>query len=119
MRINPEDKYAGYPMLDIRKLLRGGEPGLNPAFAGHVLGIGKDRASRLLKRLETDGYLTRKDIADNPHWEKTVRGNALAGATTAPPLRRATAERKLKELLGRVRDLDHSDDFSFFEFKLG
>lgn len=85
--------------------MRGAE--VDARFAGEFLEVSPSEARRALEVLEEQGYLELSPIAspERPFWALTVKGNALANASTAPPVKRSTARRKLRELLGRVEQV--------------
>src|SRR6266550_1979535 len=55
----------------------------------------------------------RGDHAVGPWYELTDEGMRFAQATAAGPLSRATAERKLREFMARVEQVNESDEFAF------
>jgi predicted nucleotidyltransferase len=69
-----------------------------------VLHVDEAAAAQTLERFAEAGYL---EIAERDRhgswWLTTVRGNALASASFAKPITRATAQRHLDGLLERVR----------------
>lgn len=116
MRIDRESSLAGHPVLTIRELarrIRGGE--VDARFAGEILDVHPTEARRVLEALQEQGYLEPLPIArpERPFWSLTVKGNALANASTAPPVKRSTAGRKLRELLGKVEQVRDDDRFLY------
>jgi predicted nucleotidyltransferase len=53
------------------------------------------------------------DHAAGPWYELTDQGTRLAQASAAAPLRRATAERKLREFMARVEQVNQSEEFAY------
>ncbi|MFB9430186.1 nucleotidyltransferase domain-containing protein [Streptoalloteichus tenebrarius] len=72
--------------------------------AAQVLGTDEAEAEAVLTRFSEAGYLEVAPLQPGvPSWITTVRGNALANATFARPITRATAQRHLDGFLARVR----------------
>lgn len=107
MRINPAEKIAGQSPLLIRKLLRyfrGDE--WNILHAESVMGISSHAAKKVIKELEARGYITKIPPRKNVKrvwWKNTALGNRFAVAPASKPVTRATAEKRLEELIERVR----------------
>jgi hypothetical protein len=110
MRISLDQKIAGYPAIRIRELMRQTAGG--PIMFRHVrriLQCSHIAAARVMKHLEKDGLITSVEGSIEP----STKGNALAMATAAPPLRRATATRLLADLVKRTRDLNADDTWAY------
>jgi len=91
----------------VRRLLR--YPGDVRAVA-EVMQISRSRAKQLLEELIGAGYVEPvRDAGRRKLWSTTLAGSALAGASAALPLRRATAERRLAEFLERVRQVNGNE----------
>jgi predicted nucleotidyltransferase len=97
MRIDPKGTIVGYPALLVRRARR--QLDLHVEWdLGRLEAItGEGRA--FVKALTAAGLVepTRKGF-----WSITGAGKALSSATAAPRVKRATAERALREFLGRV-----------------
>ena len=107
MRIDTSEKIAGQSPLLVRKLLhyfRGDE--WNILHAESVMGISSYATRRVIKELEERGYiakaLPRKNVK-KVWWKNTALGNQFAVAPAAKPVTRATAEKRLEELIERAR----------------
>lgn len=109
MRIDPKGELFGYPSLRIRHLMRtlSRWPG-GVQFVAEVMQISNAAAKRLVADLVGAGYLqtSTNGRGERDNWQLTLSGSALAMASAAPPLRRATAERRLAEFLQRVRQVN-------------
>ena len=94
MRIEPNEIIAGMPATQIRALLRRIDEGrITPEVVGELLACRKIHASRIIRQLEAEGYITAKrDRRWGDYWESTVKGKALAAATAARPLHRETGK---------------------------
>ncbi|WP_433235032.1 hypothetical protein [Actinomadura nitritigenes] len=73
--------------------------------ASQVLGVEHATALRCLEAFEAAGYLRRseEDSLQGAWWETTIRGNALAQASFGKPIKRATADRHLAQVVERAR----------------
>lgn len=69
-----------------------------------VAPMSRNAAKRLLADLGAAGYVESAMARDRraPVWKLTIRGRALSMASAARPIRRATADRLLREFLDRV-----------------
>jgi hypothetical protein len=110
MRIERDQLIAGVPARDVRRFMREAA-GLiiRVRTVTEVLGFSERRALQWLKRLQNEGLLAAREN----FWEATDRGHALAMATTAAPLRRATAERLIEQLLERTREINRDERLAY------
>jgi hypothetical protein len=110
MRIEKHQLIAGLPAKEVRRLMREAAGFIiRPRTLIEVLGCSESDAHQLLEKLQNEGLLATK--AD--FWEATERGHALAMATAARPLRRATAQRLIEDVVERAR-LVNLDDGSAY-----
>lgn len=96
----------GLPTVQARELIKVFRASPRPVeSAAEVLGVGTSTAHKVLDRFVKAGYLevSYRDSDGDSWWFTTVRGNALASASFAKPITRATATRNLEGLLDRVR----------------
>lgn len=113
MRIDSKSSIAGRPALDIRQLLRhtAGDP-WPPEMVSDRLGTSMEEAERVIKALAKDGYIEPDQMySERQYWKNTLKGNALSLASAGRPVRRSTAERKVREFLDRVRCVNEDDYF--------
>ena len=110
MRISLDQKIAGYPAIRVRELMRrtAGGP-IMFRDVRRILQCSHMAAARVINYLEKDGLIVSVEGSIEP----SMKGNALAFATAAPPLRRATASRLLAELIERARDLNADDTWAY------
>jgi len=115
MRIDSSSTIAGHPSLVVRKLFRRGSGRLwGLALIAEVLGVTPRVAKRTLRDLESLGYIEkREEFHHHDVWENTVKGNSLAMASAARPIRREVAERKLQEFMQRVRHVNANEYFLY------
>jgi DNA-binding MarR family transcriptional regulator len=110
MRITTDQKIAGYSAMRIRQLMRQTVDGsMTLRHVRRVLGCSNSVATRVLKRLQKDGFVE----SARGHLEVSVKGNALAMATAASPLRRATAARLIAGLLERAKAVNADDNWAY------
>jgi hypothetical protein len=110
MRITADQTIAGYPAVLIRQLMRktvGGSITLR--HVRQVMRCSDSRAASVLNRLQKDGFIE----SVRGRLESSTKGNALAMATAAPPLRRATAARLVADLIARARALNADDSWAY------
>jgi predicted nucleotidyltransferase len=110
LRIDKNERIAGLPALEVRRLMREiGESHIDVETTAMVLGKSKGKASRALARLLGSGLL----VEDNGKYTPTVAGRALAAATAAKPLLTKTAERLVADVLARARLVNEVDVFAY------
>jgi hypothetical protein len=110
MRIAPDQKIAGHPAMRIRHLMRntvGGSITLRSVRT--ALRCSDSEAAAVLAHLQRDGFIE----SVRGRLEPSMNGSALAMATTAAPLRRATASRLLADLLERTHAVNSDDSWAY------
>src|SRR5579859_381947 len=105
MRITRDQLIAGYPAFRVRALMRAtnwaGEWGTD--LVASIIEIDEAGAAAMVAELNRLGYIERADRRSHEcEWQNTTKGSALGSATATRPIKRATAERLLKEFLDRV-----------------
>ncbi|HKP37582.1 MAG TPA: nucleotidyltransferase domain-containing protein [Pyrinomonadaceae bacterium] len=115
MNIDSKDTLVGQPILAIRKLLRLGQHRTwGAGLVKEILNTDSESAKRIISALQRQGYIKQRNSVDkHERWENTLKGNALALASAAKPISRATAERNLTQLLARVRKVNEDDYFLY------
>lgn len=110
MRIERDQMIAGLPARDVRRFMRDAAGFIiRVRTVTEVLGCSERRALELLKKLQNEGFLAAKE----DFWEATERGHALAMATAALPLRGATAERLIEQVVGRAREINKNERLAY------
>ena len=108
--IDSRDMLFGYPILDIRELVRSigdrlyDETDLYQLIS-EILEVSIPKAEAVFNDLCTTGYLERKEVYERQFWVTSIKGNALAMASAAKPILRKTADKKLHEFMDRVKKL--------------
>ena len=107
MRIQPDALVAGLPARQIRELLRQSRNSLSHHDAQDLLGLDRKQSTRLLDRLEREGYIVRDSEAPESEMERyykqTLKGGTLCKALFSRPVSRKTAEKRLSEFMARVQ----------------
>lgn len=116
MHVDPRERIAGIPILEVRRLLRR----LNQSDASAerlvatVLSIPESAASVLITELLRKHLIERVRQHDGEDWfSVTVAGRALASASAAKPIRRKTADDLLAKLMERVRLVNADSSFLY------
>lgn len=116
VRITKGEMLGGVPIEDVRKLLRR-NAGLSFSAESIVddLSITNALAGRLVEALLGAGYIreVKQSHEGDTYYERTLDGSTLAAATMAPPLRRSTVERLLKEVVERAKAINENDAYAF------
>jgi hypothetical protein len=77
--------------------------------ASSLFGVSAAEGRRLVRELVARGLL--EGATEPGSYRRTLRGNAFAQASAAAPLRRATVDRKLAELVERMVRVNDSDEY--------
>jgi predicted nucleotidyltransferase len=122
VRIDPRDKICGVSVMEVRRLLL--------KFTGATVVGAYFRDTGLLEALLAKGLVGtvyrdptqlrdprvvtgRGDHATGPWYELTDEGMRFAQGSAAAPLRRATAERKVREFMARVEQVNQSGEYAY------
>ncbi len=117
MRIDARGRIAGLASIAVRAFLRSaGDADWDVDYAASRFRVTRRRAQRVIQRLVALGYVQETSVKGDRSFKRTLAGSALAQASAAPPLRRATADRKLSEFLARVRQIN-GDDYYLYRVK--
>ena len=114
MRIEKGQVIVGRPAREIRDLLRSG-PYVTVGRAVKCFGSSKDEARLLLTELERAGYIVfAKDFdREMGRYSLTADGARLAAASAARPITRQSADRIVREMLGRIEEINRDTKFAF------
>jgi predicted nucleotidyltransferase len=94
---------AGKPLIEIRDFLKRNRfCNWSVADVVRSLNTNYKKARAIITALETQGYIERIVIGKDTCWQNTLKGNSLALATSAKPILRSTADKKIKEFIERV-----------------
>lgn len=115
MRIDANQTIAGFPALDIRRLMRGAVGGqISERQVRERLKCSKPVADDVLATLQRAGFVTPVD----GRIEVSPKGNALAQATAAKPLLRTKAAQLISELVGRAKLVNADDGWAYIVERL-
>jgi hypothetical protein len=109
---------AGRPALEMRRLLRRtSNSRCDVRTVRDELGVSSLNAKTIIAGLEDAQLLVKRiatgiDCRQRSYWENTIKGNALAMATAARPVKRATADRALAQFLDRVATVNGEEGFA-------
>ena len=114
MKVAATDVFFGYEAKPLRALFRYiGDWDFTEGLVTEGLNVTPAAARDLALDLLAAGWITESERPDPGWYQLTVRGRGFALASLAPPLKRATAERKIQELLGRVRTVNSNPYYLF------
>ena len=103
MRVSPDQIIAGQDARSLRALLRHFlDRDFSVRLVGERLELTSGAARKLVERLVEEALLEPSEKGDGRWYRVAEKGRALAMASFAPPLKRSTAERKIREFLHRV-----------------
>jgi predicted nucleotidyltransferase len=114
MQINSSDTIADLPIFEIRDFLRHlhSHTHANLWVCASYLGVSERKARPILSELVEQGYV--EIVSKRPKiWKTTLKGGSLANAKAAKPIRRATAERVLREFMERVHEVNTNEHYLF------
>jgi DNA-binding MarR family transcriptional regulator len=116
MQIISTQKLCGYPVMEIRRLMRAGAGyQWGASFVAATLRIKRKAAAELIKSLVANGLIVQTESpANDRHYELTIQGMALNMASAAKPIKRLTAERLVSEFLQRVEDVNNDSGLLYF-----
>jgi len=119
MIITKDQTITGIPLKKIRdcfkKLSTGGYVTFGVEFLKDDLEISKKAANLLVQDLLREKYIQ----LDTEHCRKEFpytldsKGNTLRNASAAPPIKRVSAEKKLQDLLNRVKEYNSNPLFPY------
>ncbi len=115
MYINPRSLIADIPAKRVRDFLRSASDfEWSPPFVAQRLRISDEAAEQLVAELQRLGYVEPvSDPQGNNRFRRTLNGSSFALASAARPITRRTADRKLREILERVRRVNDSDYYLY------
>lgn len=115
MRISSDARIADHPILEVRRLLQLGQARhFNQDDVEKVLSLKKKAAKQFIQTLANEGYIVRDvEWPDDELWNNTEKGNALANASAAKPIKRATADKLYQQFLERVKLINAADEYAY------
>lgn len=124
MRINPADKIAGQPILQVRGLFR--KAGSQPFSARAVMAafaVSKTRALAIMREFEEKGliepYKPSTGCGRARFYRTTATGQRLCLARAVRPLSRQKADRIFADFLQRVNLVNANDELTHYVEQIG
>jgi hypothetical protein len=110
MRIDKGQKIVGHPALKIRRIIReAARHHLTPQRAQEILCCSDSSARKVIRDLEAEGFME----SVKGRLEVSIKGNALAMARTAAPLRCQTAERLIADVVNRAHSVNRDEKWAY------
>ena len=117
MRISKDETIAGHPALNVRGFLRRYRSfDIDVGGTARELDTDKRTAQKFLCDLESLGLIEPAELSlrkESPTYSITIKGNALANASAAKPIRRSTAELALRQFMTRLDRLNGSGEYAY------
>ena len=110
MRIESRQIIAGFPAVQIRRLMRETVGrSISLRYVREVLQCSESTAGSVLVDLQREGLVVQVE----DHLEPSMKGSATAQATAAKPLVYSTAERLVSGVVERARLINADDDWAY------
>jgi predicted nucleotidyltransferase len=116
MKVDLNSTVAGYPMRFVRTFLKEASQTHNGFYLEYVsyrTKLSENEAEKFVHALVKEGFLELGKVLDRSVWTTTIKGNALAMASTIKPMTRKEASVRLAGFLDRVAHVNTSDDFLY------
>src|SRR5690606_2368489 len=101
---------AGHSIIDIRKLMKKARDlEWNRLYVEEIMQVSSSQAEMIISELYVNGYIDKsKKHKGVQCWVTTLKGNQLALATAAKPIRRETADKLISDFTKRIHDVNSS-----------
>ena len=110
MRIEKGQKIVGHPALHVRRIMReAARRHLTPQRVQEILGCSDSSARKVISDLEAEGFVE----SVKGRVEVSIKGNSLAMARTATPLRCQTAERLIADVVNRAYAVNRDEKWAY------
>lgn len=114
MRINSNEEMFGFPVMKLREFFKRHTNEWDVENVMCFFDISINEASKLMKEFEKECFIEKAIKFRNKQlWRNSIKGNALALASAAKPIFRATAEKKIQEFLTRVKEVNKNDYYLY------
>jgi predicted nucleotidyltransferase len=115
MRLDPKEKIADIPILKVRDFLRKNRYyHWNTEVIVNEFKVSDATAKLLVNQLFSRKFIVEKEKKDGISlWELTQDGIQFSVASGAKPIKRKTAERKIKEFLSRVDVVNEDTEYLY------
>ena len=120
MHIDSKATITDIPILNVRQFLRrNANLDWNLDNLAQALKITPEEAQKLIAELQSQEYIEPSPVDyETPHWQNTIKGNALANASAAKPVGRAKADKAFAEFMERVNQVNQDPYFLFTVVKV-
>ena len=120
MRINKNTTLCGYPIIQIRDLLRNVKPDdFSKDDVLYLMNISQTEVNRLIKLLENEKLIKKGEYKFNKQfWKVTLKGSTLSLASASKPIRRKTAEKHIGKFLQRVIEVNSNNYYLYKVIKV-
>jgi predicted nucleotidyltransferase len=103
VRIESHEMIAGKALIKIRDFLKRNRLcNWSDTDVVRSFDTNYKKARDIISELEARGYIEQITIGKDTYWQNTLKGNSLSLATSAKPILRSTADKKIKEFMERV-----------------
>ena len=114
MRVSPDQIVAGKDARSLRAFFRHVlERDFSRELIRDRLGLSSSEAWRLVEGLVEEAWIEPSEDGAGEWFRVAGRGRSLALASFSPPLKRSTAERKIREFLDRVHIVNGDPHFLY------
>lgn len=114
MRINSNDEMFGFPVMKLREFFKRYTNEWDVESVMQFFDIGRNEANILMKQFEEGSLIEKGSKFRNEQlWRNSIKGNALALASAAKPILRATASKKIDEFLTRVKEVNTNEYYLY------
>jgi predicted nucleotidyltransferase len=118
MRIDHEEVIAGLPALIVRSFMRSFENEVSFEWAQETLELSKRKTRTVLNTLREEGFLEVAEVRGKEYFRKTIKGNALAMASTRKPISREKALELLREFMDRCVAVRSEEKYLYYPSKI-
>jgi predicted transcriptional regulator len=119
MRITREMTIVGVPAIQLRDALRRLVSGFDAEYLANSLNMSAEEGRCITGQLLAEGYLeVEMEHHGRTYYHLTTKGAALQLASAAKPIKRATAERLVKEIIQRADAINAEPSYLYRVTKL-
>jgi len=119
MRITRDMTIVGVPAIQLRDALRGLVSGFDAEYLANKLNMSAEEGRGIAGQLLAEGYLAvEMEHHGETYYGLTMKGAALQLASAAKPIKRATAERLVQEIIQRAEAINAEPSYLYRVTKL-
>jgi predicted nucleotidyltransferase len=114
MQISSNDTLFGVPIMKLRAFFKRYTDNWDVESVIDFFDFEQEQAETLISELAREGYIEKGIVFhDELYWRNSIKGNALALASAAKPIRRTTADKKVKEFIERVYEVNENEYYLY------